>query len=344
MSRLGHADLTAVLDFARTARSFPDLPAFREGVLPGLRELLPCDLVGYNEVDTRNGRSLVLLDQPERQLENVEETLPRLAHQHPVIMRQAGGQHDTAAISDFLSARQFHRLELYDEIYRPLGAEDQIAFGLPGADVVVGIAFNSARRDFTTRDRDVLEAVRPHMADAYRETRARERTSALVAALTTGVERAGGAVLALTRRGAVDDAGPAARHLLATYGGPGLPPAPVQRWLAGDPAAAPLELAGQGGLLSITHFTKGDATILLLEERRSGPDPARLRALGLTRREAEVLALVAIGRDNGQIADVLVVSTATVRKHLERIYAKLGVHTRTEAAARAHGARPPDPG
>ena len=149
MSRLGHADLTAVLDFAGTARSFPDLPAFREGVLPGLGELVPCDLVGYNEVDTRNGRSLVLLDQPERQLDDVEETLTRLAHQHPLIRRQAGGRNDTAAISDFLSARQFHRLELYDEIYRPLGAEDQIAFGLPGADVVVGIAFNSARRDFT---------------------------------------------------------------------------------------------------------------------------------------------------------------------------------------------------
>ena len=210
--------------------------------------------------------------------------------------------------------------------------------------MVVGVAFNRDRRSFSERDRAVLEAVRPHMADAYRETRARERASALVAALTDGVERAGGAVVALTRQGAVDDAGPAARHLLAAYGGPGLPPAPVRRWLDGDPAAAPLELAGQSGVLCVTHFGQGDTTILLLEEKRSGPDPARLRALGLTRREGEVLALVAMGRDNGQIAGALVVSPATVRKHLERIYAKLGVHTRTEAAARAHGAPAPDPG
>ena len=343
MSRLGHADLTAVLDFAGTARSFPDLPAFREGVLPGLGALVPCDLVGYNEVDTTGGESTVLLDRPENMLDGVEDTLARLAHQHPLILRQASGRNATAAISDFLTQAEFHRLELYEEIYRRLGAEDQMAFGLPG-DVVIGVAFNRDRRNFSDRDRAVLEAVRPHMADAYRQTRARERAAALVTALTTGVERAGGAVVALTRQGAIDDAGPAARHLLAAYGGPGLPPAPVQRWLAGDPAAAPLELAGAGGLLSITHFCQGDTTILLLEERRSGPDPMRLRALGLTRREAEVLGLVAMGRDNRQIADTLVVSPATVRKHLERIYTKLGVHTRTEAAARAHGAPAPDPG
>ncbi|HEX5908846.1 MAG TPA: hypothetical protein VFY44_00035, partial [Thermoleophilaceae bacterium] len=127
MTRLGHADMDAVLDFVGEARSFTTLPAFREGILPGLRRLVPCDLVGYNEVDTRSGRSLVLLDEPERQLEDIEATLPRLAHQHPLIKLQASGRHETAAISDFLSARQFHRLELYDEIYRKLGAEDQIA-------------------------------------------------------------------------------------------------------------------------------------------------------------------------------------------------------------------------
>lgn len=82
----------------------------------------------------------------------------------------------------------------------------------------------------------------------------------------------------------------------------------------------------------------------MLEEHRSGPDATRLRELGLTRREAEVLELVAIGRTNAQIADVLVVSPATVRKHLEKIYAKLGVHSRTEAAARAHGSPAADPG
>lgn len=53
----------------------------------------------------------------------------------------------------------------------------------------------------------------------------------------------------------------------------------------------------------------------------------------LTGREREVLELVADGRTNGEIAERLWISVGTVRKHLDNIYAKLGVHTRTAAAA-----------
>jgi DNA-binding CsgD family transcriptional regulator len=53
----------------------------------------------------------------------------------------------------------------------------------------------------------------------------------------------------------------------------------------------------------------------------------------LTPREREILAMVAGGGSNKEIANSLFVSAATVRKHLENIYAKLGVHSRTEAAA-----------
>jgi DNA-binding NarL/FixJ family response regulator len=58
-------------------------------------------------------------------------------------------------------------------------------------------------------------------------------------------------------------------------------------------------------------------------------------SFGITRREAEVLALVARGQTNAQIAATLFLSVGTVRKHLEHLYAKLGVTTRTQAAARA---------
>jgi DNA-binding CsgD family transcriptional regulator len=54
---------------------------------------------------------------------------------------------------------------------------------------------------------------------------------------------------------------------------------------------------------------------------------------GLTDREAEILAWVARGKTNQEIAKLLVVSPHTVRKHLENVYAKLGVHTRTAAIA-----------
>jgi DNA-binding CsgD family transcriptional regulator/tetratricopeptide (TPR) repeat protein len=56
----------------------------------------------------------------------------------------------------------------------------------------------------------------------------------------------------------------------------------------------------------------------------------------LTQREQQVLALVAEGRTNGQIAQELFISTKTASVHVSNILAKLGVRTRGEAAARAH--------
>jgi DNA-binding CsgD family transcriptional regulator len=63
---------------------------------------------------------------------------------------------------------------------------------------------------------------------------------------------------------------------------------------------------------------------LLLKETRD--------ELGLTPRERQILAWVARGKTNPEIAQILWVAPSTVRKHLENVYAKLGVHTRTAAA------------
>ena len=74
---------------------------------------------------------------------------------------------------------------------------------------------------------------------------------------------------------------------------------------------------------------------LVITERRDRPAADRLTTLGLSRREADVLALVAEGKRNAEIAQLLFVSSRTVKKHLEGVYRKLGVHTRTAAAALA---------
>jgi DNA-binding CsgD family transcriptional regulator len=55
----------------------------------------------------------------------------------------------------------------------------------------------------------------------------------------------------------------------------------------------------------------------------------------LTDREREILEWVAVGKTNQEIAEILWVAPSTIRKHLENVYAKLGVHTRTAAVARA---------
>ena len=65
------------------------------------------------------------------------------------------------------------------------------------------------------------------------------------------------------------------------------------------------------------------------------------RGSRLTPREREVLDLVAEGLTNAQVAMVLWISPGTVRRHLENVFAKLGVHTRTAAAARLRDAGSP---
>ena len=58
---------------------------------------------------------------------------------------------------------------------------------------------------------------------------------------------------------------------------------------------------------------------------------------GLTAREREVLEWLSGGKRDRDIADLLGISHRTVHKHLQRIYEKLGVETRTAAVVRAWG-------
>ena len=74
----------------------------------------------------------------------------------------------------------------------------------------------------------------------------------------------------------------------------------------------------------------------------AAPDPGDLRLLGLTPREADVLALVGGGAPNAEVARTLGISDETVAKHLTHVYSKLGVTSRTAAVARARELlRPP---
>jgi len=88
--------------------------------------------------------------------------------------------------------------------------------------------------------------------------------------------------------------------------------------------------------------TAGPLTVTVLPCREPGLPHVRALVLaepadtrGLTARELEVLALVATGAANGDIAAELVVSVRTVATHVEHILAKLGVATRAAAAALA---------
>ncbi len=112
---------------------------------------------------------------------------------------------------------------------------------------------------------------------------------------------------------------------------------------------APYDAATVGLALAAAHRAMGDTDAAQAHERSAlatlahlgVPPPPVPKAGGsppggLTKRELEVLVSVATGSSNRDAAAVLFISEATVRRHLANIYRKLGVGSRTAAAAWAH--------
>jgi DNA-binding NarL/FixJ family response regulator len=86
-----------------------------------------------------------------------------------------------------------------------------------------------------------------------------------------------------------------------------------------------------------------DAACQVFRQLGAAPDVERVQRLlgsavssslsGLTAREVQVLSLVATGRTNREISSTLAISEHTVARHLQNIFAKLGVSSRTAATA-----------
>lgn len=105
-------------------------------------------------------------------------------------------------------------------------------------------------------------------------------------------------------------------------------------------ASGQTTLAPEVGARLIGSFTSGGAGLDTPAEPVARPaEPAVLltRFPTLTAREAEVLAEIARGRSNPEIAQQLFVSVATVKTHVNSLFAKLGVQTRAQAIALAVG-------
>jgi DNA-binding CsgD family transcriptional regulator len=207
-------------------------------------------------------------------------------------------------LSDFVTMRELKRLQIYSDYFRPSGVEYEISVGLPAplTHTKLFLFFNGPdRRDFGERERTILELLRPHLVSRYDLMQTRRRAAAALAALETSDEP----LIVLGEGGRPEFATPRARRLLSSYGFD----------LADVPNVGPL----------IVRQIRAD--VLLLDERRP---------LGLTAREREILALVAQGQTNAQVAATLWISPATVGKHLENAYPKLGVSNRTAAVRVLH--------
>jgi DNA-binding CsgD family transcriptional regulator len=101
--------------------------------------------------------------------------------------------------------------------------------------------------------------------------------------------------------------------------------------------------AGLGIWLGLTLTRKKRATILQEMPAQAAepfvPDEARVRQLGITARELEILGLIAAGLSNREIAGRLFVSENTVKTHSSRLFDKLGAKRRTQAVQIGTSAR-----
>lgn len=189
----------------------------------------------------------------------------------------------------------------------------------------------------------VLARVHAHLnLVALRRTLEAEvrRREAAEEQLSQGLDRA---VLVADRAGNVVFCSRLARELLGKHlprGGMGnfsTLPKPLHA-LVDTAGPRTLPPAGDGCCLRARLFAEvgaGECCLLLLEEIAPPAGADALTRLGLTAREAEVLYWIAQGKTSAEIAQILGAAVMTVKKHLQHVFDKLGVDSRTAAALRA---------
>jgi DNA-binding CsgD family transcriptional regulator len=335
---LSAADVRGVLDFVGEAHGAGDLDELRRFLPVGLSELIRTDYASYNEVGS-DGVVYATVSYPEVDPQ-MHDGWARYAHQNPLMSFYARTRDGRAyRFSDVAERSELDRLELFSEFYRALGVRHQIAFTLPSPPrLTFGLALSRGGRDYSDRDRDVLNLTRPHLIQAYRNVQARERAADLIEALRRGVD-AGGEAIAIVDAGQLSFVSQAARSFLLALGWQdgGAPP---QTLLEPGPTGRlwdPLLVHNDGENTIVRRLPSGsrDSFVVVFERPRTELTEAALRSLGLSPRESELLRLLARGQSTSSIAARMQISPRTVHKHTERIHAKLGTHDRAQAIATA---------
>ena len=352
LARLPERELRAAL---RALQSLCEQSAgsasFVDAALDRLTAIVPSDLTtlsicdlaqGSRRVIGRKGESLSPADRAAFDRHFREHPLVRFHSSHP------GGP--TQRVSDCLSFDVFRNSALHADYYRRIGINHVMALPLRIDDAnVISVVFNRSRRDFKDRERAVLDAIRRPLAAIYRNLVTCESAGIGLTCISQLAADGGWHMMRVTLAGQILDASPAALRLLGRFfagdaGARGLP-APLLAWLARSrnwglerPAidhGQPFTLSHLG--LGLTaHFVpdreRASSGYLLMRGHRVDIGADHLADLPVTGREREVLALVAAGKTNREIATVLAISARTVQKHLEHVFQKLGVETRTAAA------------
>jgi len=351
--RLSQRSIAPLLEFIRNLYVLREREAFISHLLISLPKLIPADVASFNEADPTTHRSRTWMNPTDPLTPENIRTWNSLMHEHPYVAHQtrSARPRPVVRVSELTSGSEFARTAIYNELLYPLGLEKQLLMAFPSRHMPVGGAgLYRHRRDFSEEEHFAIGLLHPHLLQAHENAERMTRVFDDLAALERGVDELRRGLICLTSQGSVRRATALARTWLRTYfpgrstGSERLPDA-LHRWVAEhlrrlnaaedivSPARAFI-VEGKRRLV-IRLVLDQSAPLLLLHEEGIELAPEPLQSLGLSRREAEVLAWVAQGKTNPEVALILGLSARTVQTHVDRIFRKLGVETRTAAAAAA---------
>jgi DNA-binding CsgD family transcriptional regulator len=335
---LPERELAGLLEILGEVHHAEDLAGFRSALLDVLPRVIPAAYTSYNEVSAE-GIPLVAMVAPEPS-QRILAAWGRYGHQNPLVQRHLKTRDSRASrLSDVTSLDAFRELELYHEVFVPLGVEHQLVVTLPAPPtLLIGLVFADAE-DFTDNQKRLLDLARPHLIQAHANAALRERMHDVLAAIEAGLDDVGEAIVVTDAQDRIAFASAAGRAALALVDGGGRNerlPEPLRS----TPAPAHMVVPVSGGApVMVRRLTpKRGASVFLFERGSRGAPLSLLASLGLSPRETEVLQSMMRGNATAAIAAQLGVSPRTVHKHAQRIYEKLGVNDRIAAVSAAWAA------
>jgi DNA-binding CsgD family transcriptional regulator len=163
--RLSERDVGAALALVWEAAESPCAEPFPRGFLECLARLIPADsIVGYHEVEaTYPWRTLEAVEIP---AEGVPPAIQAEAKPYCVEDPLQNGVHRNETrvlkLSDYMTRREMRNTGLYNRVWQPLGIDDSLRVWLPAPSGRARTLYlERGRRDFTERDRSLLEVLRP---------------------------------------------------------------------------------------------------------------------------------------------------------------------------------------
>jgi DNA-binding CsgD family transcriptional regulator len=339
MERLTKKELRALLEFIKECYPICDLETFRQRVVSRLSKIVSAELISHNGVKPRSEWSAYLPHSTNGYTLSKNEIFEQRVRAHPVITHR-GKTRDT-------TQRQFHRLGSHNEFYRHLGEKNRLVPGL-----IRESAVNCKTKNLAVHDKILLKLVSPHLNQAYRNAQTFTHMQQKLSLVDQALYRLNVGFIFLKPNGRIRLATTWAMRQLTSYLGPqslreDRLPELLSRWVKQQEVALngkddillqqdPLVMAREGKRLVIHLVFDSNQSLLTLEEH---PTTLQLHSpvrFGLSPREAQVLGWVSQGKTNKEIGVILELSPRTVQKHLEHIYQKIGVESRTAAAVKAY--------